>query len=82
MTQKIRNPAMKASVSGSLAVALPGVAGARGGRDLDTGAVWTAWDPTLAVSGPPGAAGRDLFSRRGYGLVGPAAWTTKARHKW
>ncbi len=43
---------MRALVAGWLTIALPGAAWAHGGRDLDAGAVWAAWNPTLAVSGP------------------------------
>ncbi len=52
MNQNVEIPAMKAFVTGWLAVALPGAAWAHGGRDLGSSEVWTAWAPTLAVSGP------------------------------
>jgi putative membrane protein len=43
---------VKAVAVGWLAVALPRAAWAHGGRDLDADAVWTAWNPTIAASGP------------------------------
>lgn len=52
MTRKARYSAITGLVTGLLSAALPGVARAHGGRDLDAGAVWAAWNPTLAVSGP------------------------------
>ncbi|RKF12488.1 cytochrome c oxidase assembly protein [Roseovarius spongiae] len=52
MTQKIKSLAIRAFVSGWLAVVLPRVAWAHGGRALDGSAVWAAWNPTLEVSGP------------------------------